>query len=194
MADFEIAYYITNKIEGGYTTDPNETYRGIDRKFNPTWEGWKIIDQVKNQNLKVKEINDELDKIGELQELIKKFYKENYWRPVKGDYIQDQRIANEVYDNAVNMGVEQSAKYLQRTINILNRNLDPDFQTDIKVDGFIGGMTIETLGICLKKNGVIRTLNIINGFQIKHYLELMEANPKNEKYIGWFDRVEIVWK
>ena len=37
MAEFETAYYLTNKIEGGYANDQDdkggETYRGIARNF-----------------------------------------------------------------------------------------------------------------------------------------------------------------
>ncbi len=203
MADFETAYYLTNKVEGGYVDDPDDrggmTYRGIARKFHPDWDGWRVVDrywgsltmaQRKDTN---KHMNKCLDKDEELQELVKLFYQEEFWNTIKGDVIPDQRIANEVYDNAVNMGVEQSGKYLQRTINILNRNQNPKYYKDIKVDGDIGTKTISALHLCVNLNGSKRVLNVINGFQIKHYLELMEKNPVNEKYIGWFDRVEIVW-
>ena len=41
-------------IEGGYAF-PNgrkagETYRGIDRRYHPTWKGWPLIDQFKAKN------------------------------------------------------------------------------------------------------------------------------------------------
>ncbi len=46
--------YIISTIlshEGGYANHPadkgGETYRGISRKANPNWEGWKYIDDVK---------------------------------------------------------------------------------------------------------------------------------------------------
>jgi lysozyme family protein len=89
------------------------------------------------------------------------------------------------------MGVKKSVEYLQRTINILNRN-QRDY-ADIKVDGVIGNKTIEALQICIKRNTATKVLNVINGFQVKHYLTLMERNPTDEKWIGWFNRVEIMW-
>lgn len=197
MADFEIAYKLTNQIEGGYVNDPDdkggETYRGISRKFNPNWVGWKIIDEVKLKyvgRIGV-EFYQELDDNDELQEMINNFYRQEYWDKCKCDAIQNQPIANEIYDNAVNMGVERSAEYLQRTLNILNRNSKK--YEDIPVDQKIGLKTITALSVCIKHNGYKRVLNVLNGFQIKHYIELMEKNPTQEKYIGWFDRVEIVW-
>lgn len=193
MADFETAYYITNQIEGGYANDKDdkggETYRGRSRKFYPEWPGWKIIDSMKTR----KDFPGCLDTIPELQVLVKQSYKQIEWNGIMGDNITNQAIANEVYDNAVNMGVKKSIEYLQRTINILNRNQRSDMYPDIKVDGSMGAKTLEALKICIKKNTANRVLNVINGFQIKHYLTLMEREPVNEKYIGWFDRVEITW-
>ncbi len=191
MADFETSYYITNAIEGGYANDKDdkggETYRGIARNFNMDWPGWKIIDSMKGQTGFPKC----LDSNEELQHLVKKSYKEKEWAGIKGDKIQSQAIANEVYDNAVNMGIPTSIEYLQRTINILNRN--QKIYPDIKVDGIMGDKTLEALNICIKSNGTNRVLNVINAYQVSHYLNVMEKNPVNEKYVGWFDRVEIMW-
>lgn len=191
MADFETSYYITNAIEGGYANDKDdkggETYRGITRNFNSDWPGWKIIDSVKVRA----DFPKCLDSNEELQQLVKKAYKEKEWAGIKGDQIKNQAIANEVYDNAVNMGIATSIEYLQRTINILNRN--QKIYPDIKVDGKMGNKTLMALNVCIKSNGTNRVLNVINAYQVSHYLNLMEKNPVNEKYVGWFDRVEIMW-
>jgi len=197
MADFEISYKITNQLEGGYANDPDdrggETYRGIARNFHQDWEGWKIIDDVKGETQDVKRINEILDENEELQSMVKSFYRNEFWNKIQGDAIQHQSIANEIYDNSVNMGPEKSIEYLQRTINILNRNKPNTTYKEIDVDRKIGLKTINALTQCIKINGYQRVLNVLNGFQIKHYLELMEKNPTQEKYIGWFDRVEVVW-
>jgi len=195
MADFEISYKITNQIEGGYANDPDdrggETYRGIARKFHPNWEGWRIIDDVKSKTQEVKRINEIFDKNDELEELIKNFYRSEFWSKVKGDALQHQSLANEMYDNAVNMGPEKSIEYLQRTVNILNRNQKS--YNDIEVDRKMGLKTLAALTASIKANGIKRVVNVLNGFQVKHYIEIMEKNPTQEKYVGWFDRVEIVW-
>lgn len=191
MADFETAFNITDQSEGKYDNDKDdrggETYRGRARRFNPEWPGWRIIDSMKAR----KDFPKCLDTNEELQRLVKESYRQIEWNGIMGDKIPNQVIANEVYDNAVNMGVRKSIEYLQRTINILNRN-QRDYP-DIKVDGAIGNQTLEALKVCIKKKTVSRVLNVINGFQVKHYLILMERNPQDEKWVGWFNRVEIMW-
>jgi lysozyme family protein len=197
MADFETAYYLTNEIEGGYANAPDdrggETYRGIARKFHPAWQGWKIIDEVKKQTSDVKQINKMLENDSSIQQLIADFYLHEFWIEINGDLIPDQQIANEVYDNAVNMGVNTGSRYLQRTINILNRDQSKNFYDDIKADGDIGPATLDALKKCIRLNGVRRIVNVINGFQMKHYIEQMEKYPAQEKWVGWFDRVEVTW-
>ena len=53
MANFEDAYKKLLIKEGGYVHDSDdsggETYRGISRRYNPTWEGWDIIDTYKRK-------------------------------------------------------------------------------------------------------------------------------------------------
>ena len=48
---FEDIFNKTMGIEGGYVDDPDdrggETYKGISRKNHPAWEGWEIIDSMK---------------------------------------------------------------------------------------------------------------------------------------------------
>jgi lysozyme family protein len=193
MADFETAFNVTDQAEGRYDNDKDdrggETYRGRARKFNPEWPGWIIIDSMKAR----KDFPECLDANEELQRLVKESYRQIEWNGIQGDKISNQAIANEVYDNAVNMGVKRSVEYLQRTINILNRNQRKDMYLDIKVDGSMGAKTIEALKVCIKKNTANMVLNVLNGFQVKHYLTLMERNPIDEKWIGWFKRVEIMW-
>ena len=191
MAQFEEAYYRTNQIEGGYANDPDdaggETYRGIARRFHPNWQGWVIIDSLKaNANFAKM-----LDSDNRLQDLVKEFYFNEFWNKTGCASIDDQALANEIYDNAVNMGISQSIKYLQKTLNILNRNQAA--YPDIAVDGSLGPASRQAYSACVKANGAKMVLNVLNGYQMKHYLELMEKDPKNEKYIGWFKRVEIKW-
>lgn len=114
MADFEIAYKRTLKFEGGYVNNPNdsggETYKGISRKNNPKWAGWAIVDSYKNKSNFPKNLNSDT----KLQQLVKECYRDNYWKPVWGDKIKNQAVADDVYDTAVNMGVGTSIKLLQR--------------------------------------------------------------------------------
>lgn len=114
MANFDIAYKQTSKFEGGWVNNSGdsgkETYRGISRVANPNWLGWKIVDSYKKKS----NFPKNLDSDKKLQELVKTCYKENYWNPVWGDKILNQKVANDFFDTAVNMGVATSIKLSQR--------------------------------------------------------------------------------
>ena len=53
-----------------------------------------------------------------LQALVKEFYKTNFWTPIWGDKINNQKVANDLYDTAVNMGVGTSIKLSQRQFGL----------------------------------------------------------------------------
>ena len=114
MANFDIAFQRTSKFEGGWVNDKDdsgkETYKGISRVYQKSWAGWKIIDSYKKKSNFPKIL--ESDKT--LQELVKKCYRENYWAPIWGDKINNQNVANDLYDTAVNMGVGTSIKLSER--------------------------------------------------------------------------------
>lgn len=114
MANFEVAYKRTCKFEGGWVNNPGdsgkETYKGISRVANPNWPGWTIVDSYKKKS----NFPKNLDSDKKLQDLVKTCYKENYWNPVWGDKILNQKVANDFFDTAVNMGVGTSIKLSQR--------------------------------------------------------------------------------
>lgn len=114
MANFEEALKRTSAFEGGWVNDKSdsggETYKGISRVNQKSWSGWKIIDGYKKKSNFPK--NLESDKT--LQELVKKCYRDNYWTPIWGDKIKNQKVANDFYDTAVNMGVGTSIKLSER--------------------------------------------------------------------------------
>lgn len=114
MANFEEAYKRTCKFEGGWVNKDGdsgkETYKGISRVANPNWSGWAIVDSYKKKS----NFPKNLDSDKKLQELVKDCYKNNYWNPVWGDKIKNQKVANDIYDTAVNMGVAMSIKLSQR--------------------------------------------------------------------------------
>nr|DAM87792.1 MAG TPA: Lysozyme [Caudoviricetes sp.] len=114
MANFDEAYQRTLKFEGGWVNDDNdsgkETYKGISRVYEKNWEGWKIVDAYKKKPNFPK--NLESDK--KLQDLVKSCYRKNYWDTIWGDKIRNQKVANDFYDTAVNMGVGTSIKLSER--------------------------------------------------------------------------------
>lgn len=124
MANYSIAYNKVIKIEGGYVNDPDdaggETYMGISRKFNPNAKFWKVIDEIKsiNKNITNKEMNTILKKNNSIIGEIKNIYKNKYWDKLYLDNLNSQKIAEELFDTAVNMGVSVAIKILQNALKV----------------------------------------------------------------------------
>lgn len=114
MADFLISFNRTEKNEGKdiWTKvdgdSGGETWSGISRKANPSWSGWKILDQIKNKK------NGQKISTPELEERKQSLYRTNYWNPIWGDEIKNQKVANDLYDTGVNMGPSTSIKLSER--------------------------------------------------------------------------------
>lgn len=117
MADFATAYAKTMKHEGGYAHNKDdrggETYKGIARRHWPGWKGWEIVDALKSkpgfpQNLAGNEL---------LQAHVESFYKRNFWSGWY-DQMDSQELAERVFDRAVNCGVRQAHKMLQRAAGV----------------------------------------------------------------------------
>lgn len=190
MAIFDEAYNITLKFEGGYSNDKDdaggETYKGIARKYHPTWSGWEVIDRAKKLPNFPKRLEEDLNFVL----MIKEFYKNHYWNRFLGDDISYQEIANEVFDTAVNMGVTRSCKFLQESMNFLNR--DEFLFPDLVVDGLVGRKTLNALNSKLPQKDIKHLYKILNLLQGNHYLEYMRKSPIQEKFArGWLSRVEI---
>lgn len=113
MADFSIAFRRTISAEGGYVNDPDdkggETYMGISRRAHPNATIWKTIDKVDKTGLTNRQITTILKKNTHLTAEVKKIYKPNYWDKFQLDDCRSQRMANEIFDDAVNRGVGAAA-------------------------------------------------------------------------------------
>ena len=172
MADFNEAYISTMKSEGGYVNDPDdpggETYKGVARKYNSKWSGWITIDLLKQKSNFPK--NLDLDE--GLQKEIENFYEMNYWDKVQGDSIEDQDIAESIFDFGVNAGPKTSAKLAQLSVNA-------------EPDGIIGPKTLERLNAEDKKT----FLALFAIAKIGRYASICEKNSSSRKYFyGWVRR------
>ena len=184
MADFKKSFDEIIKFEGEYSNDPDdlggETFMGISRIHHPDWAGWGILK------------NEKIDKNSFLLvDLVKNFYKTNYWNRFLGDNIPGmaQEIATELFDISINMGVHTAVKMIQEGLNILNRN-QKDYN-DLFIDGVFGEKTLLTLILHLdKEKGDPKTLKrILNALQASKYLSIVRRNPTQEKFIrGWIRR------
>lgn len=191
MANFVEAYNITLGHEGGYANDPDdvggETYKGISRAYNPGWSGWNIIDKLKTEPGFPQTAYED----GSLDLSVKQFYKSNYWDVNLLDRVTDQFIANEMFDTGVNMGVTRAARFLQESLNLLNKN--GSIYDDIVEDGKVGRNTLRALSACLTYRGNTYLYKLMNILQGEHYISYMTQSPTQEKYaFGWLNRVDFI--
>lgn len=194
MADYEGAFQRTTAHEGGYVHDPDdaggETYKGISRRFNPSWGGWAIIDDLKRGTGPGDDFSDALAGRLELQEAVRSFYRHHYWDKFWGDEIPSQEVAEELFDTGVNMGIHRAVGFLQEGLNLLNRNQTS--YEDIMEDGRFGPGTLNALKAYLEMDEVSHLVKIMNILQGMHYIEYMRRRPSQEKYArGWLKRVKL---
>lgn len=113
MADFQKAVDLILNHEGGYSNNPadpgGETAFGISKRAYP--------------NLDMKTLT-RMDAI--------QIYKNDYWEPIRGEKILDQRLAGNLLDFAVTSGVNLAARTIQRLVNVVT-------------DGHIGPVSITAI-------------------------------------------------
>lgn len=186
MADFAAAYQrVIAGSEGGYVDDPadsgGQTYAGITRRDWPHWQGWDAIDAA--QPLRRGTV------LHQLEPLVREFYRDHYWLPVRGDTTRAQVIAEEMLDVAVNCGIGVAVTFLQRCLNCLN--MGGTLYPDIPVDGGMGPQTMAALHRVEERWGDVQTLiKLFNALQGARYVDLCERRERNERFIrGWAARV-----
>jgi len=192
-AHFLAAMEHTMGIEGGYSYDSldpgGQTYMGISRHYHPWWPGWATIDACLRHGRPL------ADSKRILAPLVKRFYRDHFWRPLRGDDLAElaPEIASECFDTAVNLGTHRAVEYLQQALNLLNDNAD--LYPDLLEDGRIGPQTLKALRLYLITRPISRAdkikilLNVLNTLQGSHYIAQMRRYPERERFIGWFRRV-----
>lgn len=120
-------------------------------------------------------------------------YLKRYWSGPGFDRVaqRDAALAAEMFDAGVNMGPAQAAKFVQRSLNLLNN--EAKAYPDIAVDGGVGAMTLASLDGYLRQrnNGEGRAvlLWLVRSFRTGRYAEIAEANRSQEVFLyGWIAR------
>jgi lysozyme family protein len=172
MADFNLALEHVLRNEGGYVFDKDdpggETYKGIARNINGTWDGWITIDLLKKQS----GFPGNLDTNTALQDTIKTFYKNNYWDRIKGDDLNEQLKANSIFDFAVNAGVSTSATLAQ-------------IVAGATPDGVIGPESVGMIN-ALDNEHFLASFTVA---KISRYIGIIKKRPSSQKYLyGWISR------
>lgn len=181
MNAFLTAWLKTGREEGGYVQDPRDSGGETN---------WGITEGVARAH----------GYAGPMRELTQAsariIAKAQYWDLMRLDAIAalSVPIAEELFDTGFNAGQATAVKFLQRCLNVVNRQ-QRDFP-DILIDGLMGPLSISTLRNFLGKrgrDGERWMLRALNGLQASHYIELAERREKDEAFVfGWIlNRVRI---
>ena len=165
-------------VEGGYVNDPNDS--GGETNFGITVE--------------VARANGYTGSMRDMpREVAFKIYAAKYWDKVKGDQLVElsEAIAEEVIDTAVNMGPGRAGKFLQRSLNVLDKR--GKLYKPVVVDGAIGPGTLHALGMYLGHRDAETMVKALNCLQGAYYITLAERREKDEEFVyGWLkNRVKV---
>jgi lysozyme family protein len=185
MANFNEGLKLVYKAE--YNNDPKKalhqvqgeefmTYKGINRKAWPNWEGWKIIDKYITEHKVLSKASPFCDADPELEKLTQIFYKKYFWNPNKLDQLTYQHTADEIFTTGVLTHPKTAAKFAQKVVGLA-------------IDGVIGPVSIKKLNefdwkLFDKK---------YDEAEINHYMDLIKANSKFKQYEkGWKNRAVAI--
>lgn len=171
MSAFKQALEHVLKNEGGYVNDPLD--RGGETNYGITWRT-------------AKEFGYEESMRDIPMGVVEQIYRTLYWDKLACNTIAffDTQLASKVFDTAVNVGVSRAGKWLQMSINLLNR--DP--RDDLYVDGVIGSKTESALSNIHPRDFRILLL-LFKSFQGNHYITLALKDTTQRRFIrGWIDR------
>lgn len=171
MVDFKLAYERTARFEGGYVNDPEDP--GGETNYGIT------VNEARAAGYQGPMKDIPLD-------LVKVIYRHNYWDAMGLDALEDQAVANEMYDTAVNCGVGVAARIAQRSMNLLNKM--GALYRDVVVDGEFGPQSAAAMNACCHISpAMVKVLiALLNSLQVARYAEIAERNPRLERFVmGW---------
>ncbi len=163
MANFDIYYPKLKVHEGGYASAAfaakqndkgGETYLGIARNYNPTWPGWKLIDEYIKAHGEPKWNSHIPD--ARIDQLAKEQSKKAYWDKLKLDNVKNQSLAEFMMDYGFNSGLATPVKAAQSYLGL-------------KPDGVMGNDTLSKVNAADqgKLFSALQThrVNLINGLK-----------------------------
>lgn len=195
MADYKIAAAETGGNEGLYANNPNdrggETWAGIARNFWPDSKIFVLLDQIKKDHLPAGSdihlrsswliINKYAGRDTELKVLVAAFYKINFWDVNSLDDINDQQIANSVYDFGVNSGTDTAGNKLQDACNNLRGSLPA-----LNNDSVIGSKTLAAVN-SLPAAVLYTEYNRLREI----YYRTLARSPTQKRFLSsWLSRLE----
>jgi lysozyme family protein len=108
----------------------------------------------------------------------REIYRNDYWKPICGDEIEDQLVAAKLLDMAVNTGVRQGIVLCQRALKA-----STTFGLD--EDGLFGEQTLAAINECDPALLLVHLRENCEDF----YQQLAAKRPASQKYLrGWLLR------
>ena len=89
-----------------------------------------------------------------------RFYKKNYWDSINLNYIESQKVCDEMFMFGVNCGIKQAVKLAQRVVGVAD-------------DGVIGNQTIQAINN-YDESDFDREFDIE---EMKYYDSIIQKNP-----------------
>jgi lysozyme family protein len=159
MAEFSPAFNFLLPHEGAYSNIPHDP--GGPTKFG--------ISALRYPELNIHDLT-----LADAETI----YRRDWWEKYGYGRIDDQDIANKVFDLAVNMGPAKACKILQEACNRCG--------ADVKVDGGLGPKTVEAVNGILNPKAVLVWMRSLAA---DHYNEIAEAKPQMKVFLnGWLER------
>lgn len=155
MADFKTSLNIVLSHEGGHNAAKPAVYRGIYSGSEPgrSWSGWSFF---KGKKPKFNQVFNDPNII----KSVENFYFENYWKPYNLGSIENQKIANFLFDWLVNtnpikvskitntlLGLKASTLITKKAIDLIN-----SLPSDEILNKFISARVVFLSGLKLAKS------------------------------------------
>jgi len=156
MADFTQAISKTLLHEGGDTLTDDASDHGGATKFGISKNAYPDVDIQSLTETQAKDI-----------------YRRDYWDRIRGDEIDSQAVAENIFDACVNMGVHGGSKLAQSSLGI-----EP-------ADGIIGSQSLRVINAANEELFLAKFALA----KIQRYTEIVRADSSQKKYLlGWLNR------
>ena len=198
MANFNASYEILLRLEFNSPasalhknkSESGLTFMGIYESANPAWSGWARVKSELNrlgyygagdaEILKRASINLYNDE--GLKAAAAAFYRAKFWDALRADEIKSQKIADEIFCFAVNVGIKAAIKTAQKVASELTG-------ANLAIDGTIGAQTLWALNSCDADTFDAA----FDAAEIAYYDRIIAANPNLKIYArGWRNRALAV--
>lgn len=186
--NYEECFRILIKHEGGYSNHYADrggmTFMGISRKFWPDVPIWDRIDMILDAGGGKEEINLLMDS-DEVVEIVKHFYRREFWTKALCDRISNQQLASTHLNFAVNAGIRKAVRLIQEAANsYVGTDLDPD--------GIVGPATRSAVDRLNNLNEVEK-VGVVSNYKAlaeTYYREIV-ANDSTQSVnlAGWLNRL-----